>query len=103
MSTQLEMQRDIQDLKAELAALREVLDETFRSAGLMQDWCYAKAQRRAPAPEVVQPRNVAPVATSAVLNAAELRELTRTFFPNGAPTLNEIQNLLKEAENPLGE
>ena len=95
MSTQLEMQRDIQDLKAELAALREVLDETFRSAGLMQDWCYAQAQRRAPAPEIAQPQNVAPAPISPTLNFSEIQVLMREFFPNGAPTLDDIKKLIE--------
>src|SRR5438046_383721 len=89
-------QRDIQDLKTELAALREVLDETFRSAGLMQDWCYAQAQRRAPAPAIAPPQVEPTPVVRPTYNASELRELTRAFFPDGPPSLDQIKMLIAE-------
>ncbi len=96
MATNSELEKQVNDLKTELVALREVLDETFRSAGLMQDWCYAQAQRRAPAPEIAQPQNVAPAPVSPTLNFSEIQVLMREFFPNGAPTLDDIKKLIEK-------
>ncbi len=95
MATNTELEKQVNDLKTELVALREVLDETFRSAGLMQDWCYAQAQRRTPAPEIAQPQNVAPAPVSPTYNFSELQELSRAFFPDGPPSLDQIKMLIE--------
>ncbi|SRR6266436_5310471 len=84
-----EAQKEIQTLRAEVDALKstsaaavadelrvlkEVLDRTFRNAGLSNDWYQAKAVNR-PAPAEVTPHEVAPAPTSPVVVSRVIREM----------------------------
>ena len=73
MPTNIELQKQVSDLRAELTTLKEILDRTFRNAGLSNDWYQAKAVNR-PAPAEVTPHEVAPAPTS-VSGSRIIREM----------------------------
>jgi hypothetical protein len=46
VSSNSELEKQVSELRAELATLRKVLDATFRNAGLSNDWWQANAMNR---------------------------------------------------------
>ena len=98
-NTQLEIQftasqKEIQMLRQEVDELKSSLDKAFRSSGLATEWAQSKPSR--PFVEITSQKEVASAPTTAVLNAAELRELTRAFFPDvRVPTIDQLKKLIE--------
>ena len=46
MPSNIELEKQVSELRAELATLRKVLDAAFRNAGLGPDWFQANAMNR---------------------------------------------------------
>jgi hypothetical protein len=79
MATNAELERQVVELRKELSTLRELLDKTFRSAGLGPDWASAHAR----------------IVTSAEI-ATQVYEDTRPIPVSAVPTLSDWQDMSQE-------
>ncbi len=87
-----ELEKKVNQLRTELDALKESLDKAFHSSGLSIEWAQSKPSR--PILESTSHEVAPPIRPT--YNAAELGALMREFFPNGAPTLEDIKKLIAE-------
>jgi len=93
MASNVELEKQIIELRTNLAELRKTLDKAFRDAG----WYTVNVNRHIGVPEEIAQPQVEPTpVVRPIYNASELRELTRTFFgPSGPPTLDQIKMLIE--------
>jgi len=92
MLSNIELESKIKELVEEVRVLKESLDKAFHSSGLGTEWAQSKPSR--PIVESTSHEVAPPIKPT--YNAAELGALMREFFPNGAPTLTDIQELLSK-------
>jgi hypothetical protein len=99
MATNAELERQVVELRKELATLREVLDKTFRSAGLGSDWASAHARTVTSveiAAQVYEDRPPTPV--SAVPTLADFQDMSQELFGTRDLTMTpeRIEQLKKQ-------
>lgn len=92
----IELEKQVNELKAELATLREALDHTFRALGSGAEWHHHKHQAAGinSATLATELNKVAPQAQSAALSANDFKNMATKL---GLPSMEEALRLAKKA------
>jgi regulator of replication initiation timing len=91
-----ELEKQVSELRAELATLRSVLEKVFRELGASAMWFQAlRSTQQVPVQEIAATINeAAPAPVSVVPTKADLERMSQELFGRPLLTTNEIQEVI---------